>query len=538
MKDAPIAAEQKADNQQLIVDKINSSTNILVTVSRDPSVDDLSAALGLTALLNKLGKHATAIFSGTIPPAITFLEPDKIFENTIDSLRDFIIALDKEKADHLRYKVDGDVVKIFITPYRTVITGEDLEFSQGDYNVELVLALGVENQEHLDNSLAAHGQVLHDAVVVTLSAGEKISQLGSIDWHDDNASSLCEMVTIISDFLKTDKPVLDKQIATALLTGIVAATDRFSNLRTSSRVMTLAAQLMAAGADQQLIASRLQESHQIQSIVVPEPVSSVEQPSTLPDGSLAIVHESDDKKEEVAEPDVDTNNIPPANNLIRPIDPKYPLSTLAPTETPAVLPDDVPAVEAEATTEPSLGGELNSTTEQVSENAKREAEDQKNTTLLSHSYVGNAESSSHNASNLIGSAGQVDENQNIDVFNDSPAPGTLADEEFKAQSSLPTDTMPTLSLKTELQPEVVPQVSPRDSDEVRVAEATLDPQPVAPTPNFVSGLPMPPPVPDFSASPPLPPFPEFVATPALPDMNTPLPSQQPNDPSQFQIPGQ
>src|SRR5664279_2262748 len=140
--------ENKAKLQ--IVEKIKALTNILVTVSKDPSVDDLSAALGLTALLNKLDKHATAIFSGAIPPAITFLDPDKVFENTADSLRDFIIALDKEKADHLRYKVEGDVVKIFITPYHTTITGDDLDFSQGDYNVEAVVALGVTNREELD----------------------------------------------------------------------------------------------------------------------------------------------------------------------------------------------------------------------------------------------------------------------------------------------------------------------------------------------------------------------------------------------------
>lgn len=43
-------------------------------------------------------------------------------------------------------------MKIFITPYRTTITDKDLEFSQGDYNVELVLALNVENSEITDVS--------------------------------------------------------------------------------------------------------------------------------------------------------------------------------------------------------------------------------------------------------------------------------------------------------------------------------------------------------------------------------------------------
>lgn len=252
------------NTKQQIVEKIKQSSNILVTVSDSPSVDELSAALGLTLLINKLDKHATAVFSGAIPPAITFLDPQKTFENTVDSLRDFIIALDKEKADHLRYKVEGDVVKIFITPYRTTITDSDLEFSQGDYNVELVIGLGVRNKDSLDQALAAHGRILHDATVATISAGGEKSELGSIDWHEENASSLSEMLVSLGDSLKSgDKPLLDEQIATAFLTGIVAATDRFSNNRTSSRVMTMAAQLMGAGANQQLIASKLEEAHEI-----------------------------------------------------------------------------------------------------------------------------------------------------------------------------------------------------------------------------------------------------------------------------------
>ncbi len=249
--------------KQQIADKVKNSSNIMVTVSTNPSVDELSAALGLTLLLNKMNKHATAVFSGNIPPAITFLDPQKTFENTVDSLRDFIIALDKEKADHLRYKVDGDVVKIFITPYRTTITSDDLDFSQGDYNVELVLALGVKNRDDLDNALSAHGRILHDATVASISAGSVTSELGSINWREENASSLSEMLVGLADTFKNDKGTLDEQIATAFLTGIVAATDRFSNDRTSSRVMTIAAQLMSAGANQQLIASKLEEAHEI-----------------------------------------------------------------------------------------------------------------------------------------------------------------------------------------------------------------------------------------------------------------------------------
>jgi len=246
---------------QQIVDKINSSTNILVAVSDNPSVDSLSSAIGLTLLLNKLDKHATAVFSGMVPPSITFLHPEKTFEANTNSLRDFIIALDKEKADHLRYKIEGDFVRIYITPYRTTIGKEDLEFSEGELNVDLVITLGVSDQKHLDRALESHGRVLHDSTIVALSKGEDLSQLGSIDWHEKDSSSLCEMVDAIVEPFNDQKKILDKQIATALLTGIVAETDRFSNAKTNSNSMTTAARLMAAGANQQLIAAKLENDH-------------------------------------------------------------------------------------------------------------------------------------------------------------------------------------------------------------------------------------------------------------------------------------
>lgn len=269
---------------QKIIDKIKESSNVLVTVNSNPTVDELSAALAMTLVINKLDKHATAVFSGDIPPAIEFLNPEKTFENTVDSLRDFIIALDKEKADHLRYKVVDDMVKIFITPYRTTISEKDLDFSQGDYNVELVLAIGVKREEDLDRALESHGRILHDATVVAISLGDP-TNLGGIEWSDSQASSFSEMLVGIADGVRGDKKLLDEQISTAFLTGIVAATDRFSNERTTSKTMTIAAQLMAAGANQQLVATKLEDDHAISS-----PVSSAKLEDAK-DGELTNIPE-------------------------------------------------------------------------------------------------------------------------------------------------------------------------------------------------------------------------------------------------------
>lgn len=276
-----------------VVDQLKSANNVLVTISSNPSVDQFAACIGLTLVLNKLNKHANAVFSGSVPPTIDFLKPEETLEKNTDSLRDFIIALDKSKADKLRYKVENDVVKIFITPYRTSISDKDLDFSQGDFNVDAVIAIGVQDKTHLDAAILAHGRILHDAAVVSINTSGA-SKLGSVNWTDSRVSSLCEMVADIARDLSQD--IFDQQNATAFLTGIVAETDRFSNEKASPHTMSVAGVLMSAGASTQLVSSKL-DNHKLEDKPKPIPQKPVEKEQPKEDdGTIKIDHGLDDGK--------------------------------------------------------------------------------------------------------------------------------------------------------------------------------------------------------------------------------------------------
>jgi hypothetical protein len=271
---------------------------------------------------------------------------------------------------------------------------------------------------------------------------------------------------------------LDKQISTALLTGIVAATDRFSNTHTSARVMTMAAQLMAAGADQQLIAAKLQQSHEINDSPISTLNEKVETPieangsttskneqSTLPSDSVSISHE----------PDVPANEVvatPPVVSTLQPQSTDSSMSTLPSVNTPTKPPQDIAKATSEVVAPPLLGGILNATTNEAAEETRRESVDQQNKTILNHSYLG---SPSHDTA--INSVGQKEDTQSVDIFSDAPI------------STIPP---------------------------------TID-------------LPLPPPVPDFSTLPP-PPVPDFNALSLEPKPSAP-PVLSANDPSQFKIPG-
>lgn len=274
--------------REQVIKAIKEANNVLVTVKNGPTVDELAAAIALTLLLNRMNKHAITVFSGRVPSMLEFLQPEMAIDTNTDSLRDFIIALDKSKADKLRYKVEDNVVRIFITPYKTSISEKDLEFSQGDFNVDVVVALGVVTKDDFDQAVTVHGRILHDATVVALTNQNSISQIGAVNWQHQQASSISEMIASIADSLGDE--MMDGQIATALMTGIVAETDRFRNSLTTPDVMTISARLMSSGANQQLIAEKLETPEPAEPV---QPLSYGNEPAA-DDGALAIAHDSTD----------------------------------------------------------------------------------------------------------------------------------------------------------------------------------------------------------------------------------------------------
>lgn len=237
-----------------VADKIQHATNILIALSKDPNVDEISAAIALAFVLDQQKKHVTAIYSGQTPNALEFLRPEETFQKDISGLQDFIIALNKSKADHLIYQVEGDYVKILITPYKGQIKKEDLEYSYSDYNVDLVIVFNVNSGSEIDSALSEYGRIMHDAMAINITSSVP-GRFADLEWSDPSKSSVCEMVYDLLSELEIDNT--PQEVATALLTGILSATERFSNNRTKPTTMAVASKLMEAGADQQLISSNI-----------------------------------------------------------------------------------------------------------------------------------------------------------------------------------------------------------------------------------------------------------------------------------------
>lgn len=316
------------DPQQLpekVAEKIQRGANILIALSKDPNLDEMSAAIALAIVLDQQKKHVTAIYSGKTPNALEFLKPEETFEKDTSSLQDFIIALNKSKADHLTYKLDGDYVKIYITPYKGQVKKEDLEYSYGDYNVDLVIVFNVNAGTEIDSALSEYGRIMHDASAINITSGLP-GRFADLEWSDPEKSSVCEMVYDLLKELEITE--LSQEVATALLTGILSATERFSNNRTKPTTMAVASKLMEAGADQQLISAN---------ILKPETPATPAIPENLATSDISATSETPTSSDIPATPEAPiSSNIPTTSEIPASSDTPTIAGTPATVDTPTV----------------------------------------------------------------------------------------------------------------------------------------------------------------------------------------------------------
>lgn len=245
-----------ATQKQQVTELLRSGTNIVITVGDNPSIDAYSATVALAQILSKLGKRAEAVVSSSAPKELSFL-PTELLSNKFAGLRDFVIELDisKTEADKLKYVPEGKRLKIYITPYNGNFTKDDLGFSYGDYRCDGVIVLGANNPSQIDHAISSQKQLIGSTKVYYLTAGANGGN-GETVWNEPTASSISEMLMSLTEALQPG--LLDNHIATSLLTGIMASTNHFTGTNTTPKVMTMAAQLMAAGANQAEIVANLQ----------------------------------------------------------------------------------------------------------------------------------------------------------------------------------------------------------------------------------------------------------------------------------------
>src|SRR3972149_11491588 len=182
----------------------------------------------------------------------------------LDGVKDFMILLSEEEAkvSKLSYKLEEGRLKIVISPKAGNFSPKNVSFAYGDFNYDLIIILDTDSLERLGLVYRDNAEMFYKTETLNIDHHPGNGYFGKTNWVDESASSVSEILVSLMEALESEEgKVIDKEIATSLLLGIMADTNLFQNFSTTSKSLTVAAQLIAAGADRDLIAKKAFQTH-------------------------------------------------------------------------------------------------------------------------------------------------------------------------------------------------------------------------------------------------------------------------------------
>ncbi len=243
--------------KQQTIELIKKSNQILVTSSNYPTGDAIGSILALGLTLKKMGKEVVLISSELEKEAFKFLPAlDEIQEN-LKSSNDLVVSVDisKTEVEKLSYNTETQKLNIIVTPKEGSFKTEDVTINKGKYKCDLIIVLDTQDVEHIDKIYDENTKLFFETPIINIDHKAKNDYFGTVNLIDLTATSTAEILVSVIESLNPD--FLDDDIATCLLTGVIADTASFRNSNTTPKSFTVAAQLLAAGARQQEIVQHL-----------------------------------------------------------------------------------------------------------------------------------------------------------------------------------------------------------------------------------------------------------------------------------------
>ncbi len=257
--------------KQQTIELIKSATRILLVTHVNPDGDGIGSVLALGGALQKLGKTVTIACSGDIPGTLKFLTGIDSVDTQFAATKNLVITLSTKHAtvEKLGYKKDpvANELRIIVTPKESgEFTADDVRIEAGAVRYDLIVVCDTPVVDRLGPLYDDNTQLFYETPVINIDHHPGNDYFGKVNWIDLTATSAAEILVSLIESLAREQPLLDAEIATALLTGIVFDTNSFQNANTTPKSFTVAAQLVAAGARQQEIIKHLFKTKQLSTL--------------------------------------------------------------------------------------------------------------------------------------------------------------------------------------------------------------------------------------------------------------------------------
>jgi len=255
-------------SKEQIFDQINKSETILICVGKNPNGDALGSALGFCSALKKIGKKVDIVSPTALLEKYSFMPSSNIITHKLEGARDYILSvnINKNELQQLRYEVQNSKLKIFITASAGDFKENDIALESSKFRYDLIIIFGSQDLENLGNIYDENPELFYETPVINIDHNPSNEYFGKINFVDVASSSTAEITfNLISEI---GENLLDEQIATNLLTGIIYETGSFQNKNTTPKAFLAAASLVAKGANKQDIIRYLYKTKSISTLKI------------------------------------------------------------------------------------------------------------------------------------------------------------------------------------------------------------------------------------------------------------------------------
>jgi len=251
--------------QKQIFEHINRANRVLIPLGSTPSGDSLAAALALKSFLKKLDKEAWVVAPAGVPKKFKFLPGAESVVDHLEGSSGFVISVRTENAplEELSYHQDdaNQVLNIYLKSKEGKYEREDVSFRSDTFPYDLIIIPDIPSLDMLGKLYDENTDLFFETPIINIDHHTNNEHFGEINFVDITATSTTE---ILMDLLENfESGLIDGDISTNLLAGILVETNSFQHIKTTPRAFLKASSLISMGANQQEIIKQLYKTKSI-----------------------------------------------------------------------------------------------------------------------------------------------------------------------------------------------------------------------------------------------------------------------------------
>ena len=243
---------------QQIAKLLDDKKHILITFRKSGNGDAIASAVALLLFLEKKGKRADIICHDfVLPKQYRFLKHADAIKNAVLDLQKFIITLDVKETGvkELSYDMKDEKLRIFVTPKSGMLSRDSVRTAQSDFTYDLIITVNTQDLASLGALYDSNTELFYKTPIVNIDHENANEHFGHVNATDITATSTAE---VLYGLLKQlGEEYIYEHVATALLTGMIAATHSFKAPNVKPTTLAIAGKLMQMGGNRDYIVENL-----------------------------------------------------------------------------------------------------------------------------------------------------------------------------------------------------------------------------------------------------------------------------------------